>query len=49
MSVKEILSMLPLVPRLYFEFVRYQPSVVGKLIALIPAAFLVLAIVLLVT
>ena len=39
--------MVPLIPRLYFEFIRYQPSMIGRVIALIPAALLILAIVLL--
>jgi hypothetical protein len=40
--------MVPLIPRLYVEFIRYQPSLVGRAIALIPAALLLVAIVLLV-
>jgi hypothetical protein len=47
-SIREALAMLPTVPRLYVEFVRYQPSMIGRVIALIPAALLISAIVLLV-
>lgn len=36
------------IPRLYAQFVRYQPSMVGRAIALIPAMLLLLAVVLLV-
>jgi len=47
-SFREGLSMLPLIPRLYFEFIRYQPSMFGRVIALIPAVLLLVAIVMLV-
>ena len=39
---------LMLVPLLYVQFVRYQPSMVGRMIALIPAFLLIVALVLLV-
>ena len=45
---KDNLGMLPQVPLLYLQFIRYQPSMVGRMIALIPVALLVLAVVLLV-
>jgi hypothetical protein len=35
-------------PRLYVQFVRYQPSAVGTVIALIPAFLLLVAVALLV-
>lgn len=47
-TLKENLAMLPKVPRLYVQFVRYQPSMMGRVIALIPALLLLLAVVLLV-
>jgi hypothetical protein len=47
-TLKENLAMLPQVPRLYVQFVRYQPSMMGRAIALIPAMLLLLAVVLLV-
>ena len=47
-SFKDNLRMLPQVPMLYLQFVRYQPSMVGRVIALIPAALLIVAIALLV-
>ena len=45
---KDNLGMLPQVPLLYLQFVRYQPSLVGRVIALIPVALLILAVALLV-
>jgi len=45
---KDNLGLLPQVPLLYLQFIRYQPSMVGRMIALIPVALLVLAVVLLV-
>ena len=45
---KDNLGMLPQVPLLYLQFIRYQPSIVGRMIALIPVALLILAVVLLV-
>ena len=40
--------MLAQVPLLYLQFIKYQPSMVGRLIALIPAVLLIVAITLLV-
>jgi hypothetical protein len=48
-SFKDNLGMLPQVPRLYVQFIRYQPSMVGRAIALIPGLLLIVALVLLVT
>ena len=42
---KDNLGMLPQVPLLYWQFIRYQPSMVGRMIALIPVALLILAVV----
>ena len=47
-SFKDNLGMLPQVPVLYWQFIKYQPSMIGRLIALIPAALLIVAIALLV-
>jgi hypothetical protein len=46
-SFKDNLGMLPQVPLLYLQFIKYQPSIIGRVIALIPAALLLLAIALL--
>jgi hypothetical protein len=46
-TLKQSLAMLLRVPRLYVQFVRYQPSMVGRAIALIPTLLLLLAVVLL--
>jgi hypothetical protein len=46
---KDNLGMLPQVPLLYLQFIRYQPSMIGRAIALIPAVLLIVALVLLVT
>ena len=37
-----------LIPLLYWQFIKYQPSMIGRVIALIPAALLFVAIALLV-
>ena len=47
MQNRSLPSRLVQLPRLYFQFVRYQPSLVGRIIALIPAFVLLVAMVLL--
>ena len=47
-GLQETMRRVLLIPLLYWQFIKYQPSMIGRVIALIPAALLFVAIALLV-